>query len=282
MLRIAHVINPFPVGQDSDLSGVPPLVYDAMRSARRLAEYRVQADLCAAVYPEDAACVPEQFTRLPDLQRSIRDVRPFPSARRLPLLYDIIDRVCSATEADYIVYTNLDIILMPQFYVAIESYISAGYTSLIINRREVEPTLANPCSTLSQIWSALGEPGAGYDCFVFKRADYQNFVRDMSCIGVAAVDTGLAANLMARTEKFLFLPEEHLTCHIGNDRTWMQQQFDPLTRHNYREFSKVWTVLGKELHQRYDMSHPIMDRIERVSSEQFPQYILSHRAVQQQ
>ena len=88
------------------------------------------------------------FRKTSDLDRSILDIDSFNVQKKLPLLYDILDRACKATDAEYIVYTNMDIILMPQFYLAVDSYIRNGFDAMVINRRDIEPTSDNPLQNL--------------------------------------------------------------------------------------------------------------------------------------
>ena len=273
MTSIAHIINPF----KADNREKHPLVYQSMLSAQKMATDSVDVQLYGTVFQEDSECMPEGFNGTTNLKRSILDVRPFSVQKKLPLIYDILDKAYEETTADYLVYTNMDIILMPQFYLVVDAYIREGHDSIIINRRDVVATENNTLNTLPKIWSAIGDPSAGYDCFVFKRSQYPSYVTDKCCIGVSAVDMGIATNLMAFAENFLFLTEEHITCHLGNDRAWMQEEFDDLTKHNYREFSKVWTVLQERLSQQYDKDHPIMKRMYYISTEEFPNYIIAQR-----
>ena len=174
-----------------------------MRKAKEFASDTVSVELYATVFEEDTHCVPAGFTRTENLKRSILDVKPFTTQKKLPLIYDILDNVYQATNADYIMYTNIDIIPMPQLYLLVNSYIQDGFDSIIINRRNIEKTKDNSLNTLSKIWSAIGNEDYGYDCFTFPRKHYQSYVTDECCLGVASVDTGLASNLMAFAEKFI-------------------------------------------------------------------------------
>lgn len=270
MTSIAHIINPFRNTKRPDLESVQPLVCESMLKAKDFARHDVSVELYATVYPDDASAIPDGFTRTNDLKRSIVDVQPFENSKRLPLIYDILDNLFEKTSADYLIYTNMDIILMPHFYTVVHNYLQDGYNGLIINRREVEPTETNTLNTLAKIWSSIGEQGAGYDCFVFARKQYPSFHKDLSCIGVAAVDAGLAGNIMKYSSNFLFLPSEHITCHLGNDRKWTHEEYHELTRHNFLEFVKVWPHLEGNLLQRYSYQHHMIDRMHRTAERRFP------------
>jgi len=277
MLSISHVINPFISPSRQDLDAIQPLVCESMRYARDFCSDNITVDLCGTIFSEDASCFPEGFRRLPNLYRSILDVYPFTTQKKLPLIHDILNIACQNSKADYMVYTNMDIIVMPHFYRLIDSYIRDGFDTMIINRRDIECSENNNLSTLPKIWSAIGQPSAGYDCFVFARKKYTTFTKDMCCIGAAAVDMGIVANMMVAANKLAFLSEEHVTCHIGNDRQWIHEEFDELTTHNYREFSKVYPALRDTLTEKYMPDHSIMERMQVISSEVFPEYIVQHR-----
>ncbi|PIR53897.1 hypothetical protein COU75_03535 [Candidatus Peregrinibacteria bacterium CG10_big_fil_rev_8_21_14_0_10_42_8] len=277
MTSIAHIVNPFYNPKRQDLEDVQPLVCESMLRAQDFAKNDVTVELYATVYKEDENAIPKGFLRAPGLTRSIINVRPLQKPKKLPLIYDIIDNLFQVTTADYLIYTNMDIILMPHFYSVVHDYIHSGYDGIIINRREVNPTEVNPLDTLAKIWSSIGVPGAGYDCFVFSRKQYAAFYKDTCCIGIASVDTGLAANIMKNARQFLFLPFEHITCHIGNDRQWTEEEFDELTRHNLWEFSKIWPLHKKRLVEQFGSTHPMIKRMSSMSSYEFPTFISDYR-----
>jgi len=142
-MRIAHIINPVIVGESSDLFVAQPITFETMRIAQEFARGHVDVALYSAQYPEDRSIVPEWFQITPDLDRSIFEIRSFYKKRKLPLIKDILDRLYDASDADYFIYTNVDIALMPHFYVAVNKIIETGYDAFVINRRTISQEYTN-------------------------------------------------------------------------------------------------------------------------------------------
>ena len=137
MLKISHIINPVLVPESSDLHVAQPVTFETMRIAKEFAKNQVEVELYTAQYPEDRELIPDFFNKTKDLDRSILDTGTFQKKRKLPLLRNILDRLNNSTDADYLVYTNVDISVVPSFYVAISSIVISGYDAFVINRRTI-------------------------------------------------------------------------------------------------------------------------------------------------
>lgn len=238
MTRIAHIVNPVIVDERSDLSVAQPITFASMRDARAYASGRVEVELFSAQYPEDRAAVPQEFQLTPDLERSVLDVGTFATPRKLPLISDILQRLYENSSAEYFVYTNVDIALMPYFYVAIDALLQKGYDSLSINRRTINPkhpTLPN----LTLLYAAPGEPHGGSDCFVFRRDALPTYELGTVCIGTLWVCTAVLLNLAYQAKKFRVLRDRVLTFHIGNDMAWTSSEFDDYEAHNWQQLSAI-------------------------------------------
>src|SRR5712692_535207 len=111
MIKLAHLVNPVIVPPTSDLYVAQPITFESMRVAREFARDQVQVTLLSAQFPEDCAMVPPFFHGTRDLNRSILDLRNFRVCRKLPLLKDLLDRLYEESDADYLIYTNVDIAL---------------------------------------------------------------------------------------------------------------------------------------------------------------------------
>src|SRR5262245_53374150 len=110
--RYAHIVNPVIVGQDRDLFVAQPITFHTMSIAQRFANDsgKLEVTLYSAHFPEDVALVPSGFVHTRPLERSVTDVGEFRVPRKLPLLHDILGRLYeSAIDADYLIYTNVDI-----------------------------------------------------------------------------------------------------------------------------------------------------------------------------
>lgn len=233
MRKIAHIINPVVVGEASDLYWVQPVTFETMRVARAFAARRVEVELLATQYPEDAALVPGDFRRTPELERSVLDLKRFKLRRKYPLLRDVLDRLYAATDAEYLVYTNVDICVMPYFYLAVNALIDGGCQALAINRR----TISDRYRRLGEVPLMYGELGAkheGHDCFVFRRDAYPRYQLADVCIGIPYVGRALIWNLLYHAERFEELTDHHLTFHIGagNERTLGEDDYQDYRDHN--------------------------------------------------
>jgi hypothetical protein len=257
MRTVAHIINPVIVGRESDLFVAQPITFETIRLSREFAQGQVDVDLRSAQYYEDRPLVPSGFQKTPDLDRSVLDFGTFQVKRKLPLLKDILDRLYGATEAEYLIYTNVDIALMPHFYIAVDRLITLGYDAFIISRRVIPKTYTHP-HDIPLMAAQVGEPHVGHDCFVFKRSVYSDYFLGNVCIGAARVDEVLALNLIYHAQKFERFSDLHLTFHIGNDRVWKSASQADYFVYNESELDRVlkhYDVLQNPL------DHPVVDRL---------------------
>jgi hypothetical protein len=231
MRKIAHIINPVVVDDSSDLFVAQPVTFRTMSVARDFAQGRAEVRLLSAQYNEDRSVVPSDFELTRDLDRSVLDLGCFRERRKLPLLQDILDRLYEATDADYLIYTNADIALMPGFYLAVDRLIEAGYDAFAINRRTI-PAVFTRVADIPLMWAEAGEPHRGHDCFVFRRDAYPRFRLDDLCIGMSFVGRLLIINLACQATHFAQFRNLHLTFHIGNERAWKREEFRDYFAHN--------------------------------------------------
>ena len=234
MRTIAHIVNPVIVDESSDLYIAQPITFRTMEIARQGAGGSVDVELFTAQYPEDRALVPQGWTATPDLDRSVMDVGTFRHKRKLPLLRDILDRLYEATDAEYLVYTNADIGLVPHFYTAVDAFIEAGVDAMVINRRTI-PARFTDVSEILLMYAEAGRSHPGYDCFVFRRDVYPKYQLGNVCIGANWVGTILLQNLQHHAHKFREFRSKHLTFHIGDRGAWTSRELEDYTQHNTRE-----------------------------------------------
>lgn len=232
MLSFAHIINAVNAPAGTELHRVQPIVFRSMEVAQAQAtEAKVQ--LLAVCYEEDAAVVPPYFNLLPFLSRSILDVMPQANTKRLPFIMDILQALQQNTAAEYLIYTNADIILQPYFYQTVAAYIQQGHDALIINRRRIAPQYNSP-EQLPQIWAEMGNPHPGFDCFVIHRSLLQKFILGNIIVGTPFIEATLAYNVFAFSQNYLLLHHHHLTAHLGMEV--MPKRNKELYWHNRNEF----------------------------------------------
>lgn len=244
-MKFAHIVNPILVEPSSDLFVAQPITFESMRIAKQEAAPKVPVDLLAIGYAEDEPAMPAQFRVLPPLTRSVLDVGRFTKPRKLPLLRDIMQNLYDKSEADYLIYTNVDIGLQPHFYLAVNDFIDAGYDAFVINRRTISKTY-DSADQLPQMWAEPGQPHRGWDCFIFPREIFPRFELSNICVGMPRVGLALLANLVAYGRRFAEFREAHLTFHIGDDRRGKVPELADYHDHNTHELMRVLSKLENE------------------------------------
>ena len=245
MRKFAHIVNLGIFPETSDLHIAQPITVETMRIAKEFAVGQADVALLSAQYPEDRRAVPNYFTVTPDLTRSVLDFADFKVRRKLPLIKDILDRACDAAESDYIVYSNVDIGLLPHFYVTLNRIIESGIDAFIINRRLIAKEFTK-LEDIPLMWAEVGRPHMGYDCFVFKRDVYPKFDLGLTCIGASYYDKLLLGNLLLYSSNFKVFRDHHLTFHIGNDKTWTSKAHEDYQSYNKAALDKFVAGLDAE------------------------------------
>ncbi len=246
MRKFAHIVHPLIVPETSDLFKAQPVTFKTMQTARDFAKNENEVEFYSAQYIEDHEIVPPDFTKTPDLNRSINDVGNFKYPRRLPLLKDILDRLYAATDAEYLIYTGVDIALQPYFYSTVNAIINQGVDAFIINRR-VLPDTFQEIEQIPLMYAQVGKPHPGRDCYIFKRAVYPRFSLGEACLGMRRVGAILALNLVYFSINFREFRDLHATFHLGEGSFWRDEKYDDYHAHNLNE----WTRILEDFRQRY-------------------------------
>jgi len=237
-MKIAHIINPVKVSTQSDLFVAQPITFETMRRAGNF-DKNLEVDQYYTCYDEDLEFAPVDFTQARLLKRSILDMGTFEVPKKLPLIRDILDALYEASDAEYFIYTNVDIAVMPHFYAEIAMIINDGYDGFVINRRTISDRYKR-ISSIPKMYSEIGEKHPGFDCFVFKREAYDKYTLGDACIGANWIGRVLISNVIAYADKFKVFEDEHLTFHLGDDRSWKVEKYLDYDRNNEREL--VWVL----------------------------------------
>ena len=253
-MRIAHIINPVKVDEDRDLSWQQPITFDSMLEARVYANnHGIVIEPVATFYPEDEElCV--GFIKTEPLELSVLDVQYFKIPKKLPLFKEILQGLYDTSTADYFVYTNADICLMPHFYVYIKDLIDKGHDSFCINKRIISEELKD--SGLPMMWSNLGTPHAGHDCFVFRRELQPLFSLGNNCVGTPWGETTLVANLVMYAKNFQVFTEQHATFGVGDRRGWIEPKFNDYRILCTNEFARILKKFSKR--NKKILKHPVI------------------------
>lgn len=240
MRHIAHIINPFKADPTSDLHTAQPITFASMLRAKQEAANKIKVDLFSAHFEEDEGVVPDGFIKTKPLIRSVIDVEKFAHPIKLPLISDILQRLYEATTADYLIYSNVDIGLYPNFYSRVNDFIEEGHDAFIINRRRLPDTYRSTAQ-LENIYKEKGEKHPGFDCFVFKREFFPNLELENICIGVPFFEISFSQNLFAFSKNFKLYENEFLTFHLGME---IYKKRAPKEYFHYNR-DKFWQIIPK-------------------------------------
>ena len=214
MIKLAHIVNPVNAPEGSELHRVQPVTFESIRRAKAFAGAGIEIELYAVAYPEDHAAIPESFEKIEDLNRSVLEYSVFSKHKKLPLIADILRKLYDHTDSEWLIYTNADICLMPQFYSAVAAMIAEGNDAILITRRRISVQYG-AISQLPMMYSEMGGPHPGYDCFVFHRSLVDRFILDRICIGVPFIEVTMLHNFIAFAKNLKHVDDLHLTFHIG-------------------------------------------------------------------
>ncbi len=214
MHSITHIINIFQAADTSDMKLAQDVTIASMVRARGNSANPASITLLSAQTAEDRKMVPEGFISTKNLDGDVTDLQGFEKKMHLPILKDILDRAYNESEAEYLIFSNVDIGVQPHFYDAVNWLIEQGHDAFMINRRRI-PEKFNSVDQLDEMLAEKGKKHPGFDCFVFKRELYPKFSLAEVCIGVPFIEITLSQNLFCFAEKPMVFADEHLTFHIG-------------------------------------------------------------------
>ncbi len=233
MIRITHIINPVKVNESSDLYKSQSITFASILAAKKYVKGSFDVTLCTTQFQEDKEIIPPDFLMLSDLTRSVLDINLKLKNRKLPLIADILQKSNEIKEFDYLIYTNSDIALMPYFYEVVHQYVLNGHDAIVINRRRLSKNYANEIS-LELMYADLGKSHPGFDCFIIKKELLQKLILGDICVGIPFIEVALLHNLFSFAKNPLFVPDAHLTFHIGMDV--MPSRNKDFYWHNRNEF----------------------------------------------
>jgi len=238
--HISHVVNWYKGDQEA-ASIQDATAKSIMVAARSPNIEPIKSIACIA--EDEVVTVPHGFVSSRPLTRTVLDVGTFGVPRRLSLLFDILERGAECAYPDgFLIFTNTDICLQPNFYNAVKAMLSHGFDCLVINRRTVS-SLARYEGFEEFGMMESGTRHPGFDCFVFPVAWVGDFVRSHACVGAAAVMRSLLYNLVARAQAMLIMRDAHLTYHFGDNKILRNDKLKDYTVFNLNQAGSVLTAL---------------------------------------
>ena len=244
-ISIAHIINPFKCKNDnkSYLYYAQPITFKSIYEAKK-ASY-IDVNIYTANFSNDDDIIPEYFINLPNLTRSTLTEYPLiKNNRQLPFVQDIFDNLLNHSDADFLIYTNVDICIHENFYNRInEIIINNNSDCLIINRRDIsrynDDNEILSENDLQFIYNCKGEEHNGIDCFIIERNLLKKINMKNMFIGYPPWGFVLYELLKMHTKKILWLKDEFLTFHIGKDKPWDNKD-DELYKQNINNIKDIY------------------------------------------
>lgn len=244
MVKIAHIINVTEITEakkSSYLHVAQPVTMKTMILAKERAKNSAQIQLVAIKHKDENLTIPTDFEWAPDIDKhaweyidSLQDVPRKP----LPRLWDIIRGLYEFSDADFFIYTNLDIGLYPQFYLQVIDLINQGYDAFCINRRDLPKKYKGVFlddNDIAHIYSTEGKgiKHPGIDCFIFKRQIVPSLELGNVYIGFPPVGQVLKSQVEKNSNNFSWIKGKAWTFHIGIDSPW--QRRGPYFSENYSQ-----------------------------------------------
>ena len=233
-MKIAHIINPVKVdfseseeSKKSYLYVAQPVTFNSMLNAKKHAKENVEIELYTTQFREDREIIPSGFSITEDLEKDIHDYVDLPvRSRKLPRIKDILYKLYENSNAEYFIYTNVDIGLYENFYNRIEEIITQGYDGFCINRR-VLPTFLGGIrldkKNMDLIYKLKGTSHMGSDCFVFKRDMVPRFKFRNLFVGFAPIGKCIKHQTKINSKKYKHFTEEFVTFHLGDETSWTKR-----------------------------------------------------------
>jgi hypothetical protein len=248
MHSIAHIINIFQPAETSDLKLAQDVTIASMIRAKSCSSKPERVQLLSAQVEADLQMVPNEFKATSVLTRDVTSMQAFSKKMHLPILDDILSRLYEESDAEYLIFSNVDIGVQPHFYDAVNDMIDAGHDAFMINRRRIEEKFTS-VDELGQMLSEKGKSHPGFDCFVFKRELYPKFSLADVCIGVPFIEITLSQNLFCFAENPKVFRDEYLTFHIGME-IFKGRAPKEYFEYNRRQFWNAMKPIWNELDTR--------------------------------
>ncbi|NET09755.1 MAG: hypothetical protein F6K16_34655 [Symploca sp. SIO2B6] len=230
MLKVAHVINVAEIteaNKKSYLHIAQPVTIKSMIVAKQMAKELVDVELWAVKHKDECVDIPSEFRWAQQIEQyayeyieALKNITP---PKPLPRVVDILLSLYESSEADYFIYTNLDIGLYPDFYVKVKDLILEGYDAFCINRVDLPKIYKGVLideTTLEMAFASDSEKHPGVDCFVFKREIVPKLNLSNVYVGFAPVGQVLKTQVESNSKRFLWVKDQNYTFHLGSDMYW--------------------------------------------------------------
>ena len=209
-LKSLHLINPYTV-RDDHAKALMELTFESLAIALQNCPDELEIQILGVTDKREAIDLPNFIQQQPSTLQTLKDIYPGQISLAFPLMQDLLN-VALSQEFDYLIYSNMDIILQPYFYRYLATQLPE-HDALVINRRRLADR--KPLAELAQLQSELGWSHPGFDCFVLERTLVEQFDFGQICIGVPFIESAFTHQIAAFANKPKFVLDAHLTLHVG-------------------------------------------------------------------
>ena len=233
-MKLAHIINVTEIDESkksSYLHIAQPVTLQSMLIARTNAKAQLDIDLVAIKHQAEEVQVPDTFILAPNIGKYAWEYIPAlcnqVPQRPLPRLVDIINGLYAVSDAEYFIYTNLDIGLFENFYMVVKAIIDEGYDAFCINRIDLPklhkgvPLDVNNMKIFPQV---AGRKHIGIDCFIFRRDIVPQLALGNVYIGYPPVGMVLKTQIEKNSKNFAWFKDIAVTYHLGSDTPWKNEK----------------------------------------------------------
>ncbi len=179
--------------------------------------------------------IPDEFAHQKKIDRYVSGVATFQVQQPYVLLNDVLDIAYQNSTSEYLIFSNMDILIQPYFYKVVDELLEKGHDALLINRKRIPKKHLE--GTLEEALATEGKPHPGFDCFVFKRSLIPQMHLEGVCVGVPFVGVTLAHNIFALAENYELITRKRLTTHIGMEV--MPERLAEYHQHNKKAFLAI-------------------------------------------
>jgi hypothetical protein len=233
-----HLINPVSINENKSLFDLQQHTLNSIAKAKQYAQTEgIVVENIASFSKNNFCDLPACFTLTKPLNRTSDDF--LKTNKSVPFFNDILNKLYDNSEGDFLIYTNIDICLMPNFYTSVNAMIDSGHDAIIINRRVIPKTHLKH-NQLERMYADLGKVHTGYDTFIFKKELLKKFILKDICIGVPPVGNDLFYNLFVYANNPVLETNMHLTFHIGEDliKPWADESLLNFNQNQFKQLLK--------------------------------------------
>lgn len=242
-MKIIHIINIF---KTKDKQNVFNKTFQSIKKSLRYhKKYHPNLNIIpiAVFYEEDEDIVPPYFKKASTLKNDAYKELNInsPVYKKVPFIKDIFNNAISLeNDYDYLVYTNIDIIIVNDFYFkSLELFNSDNnISSLSITRRTV-PEIFIPKTKLKKIVTGridkITEKHPGHDTFIIKKGVIEKCNFGNVFIGFPPIGTFILFQMELNGFNFKIIDDKYLTYHLGDDKTWLSKDLLPYLFKNNKE-----------------------------------------------